>query len=100
MPRRIPNGRADSSLAVHRSEFRHLARTRRSPSADALVIAKAKINYGKTIERGPSRKKEKERFPFGGLCSFLCIELFCCFMSAVTYSPTTSRLQYHQRGQA
>ena len=30
-----------------------------------------------------------------------CIELCVyCFMSAVTYSPTTSRLQYHQRGQA
>src|SRR5699024_8492598 len=23
-----------------------------------------------------------------------------CFMSAVTYSPTPSRVQYHQRGQA
>ena len=35
------------------------------------------------------------------LLPFWVIELFiCCLVSAVTYSPTTSRLQYHQRVQA
>ena len=29
-----------------------------------------------------------------------CIELLCCVVSAVTYSPTPWRVQYHQRGQA
>ena len=48
-----------------------------------------------------TRKKGKEtvvnRFlPF----VFVYFVVFCCLVSAVTYSPTTSRLQYHQRVQA
>ena len=32
--------------------------------------------------------------------AYIILLLFCCLVSAVSYSPTTSRLQYHQRGQA
>ncbi len=32
--------------------------------------------------------------------AFLLYSIILCFMSAVTYSPTPSRVQYHQRGQA
>ena len=48
---------------------------------------------------GPAkREKGKRTVVFRPL--LCCIEIcFCCLVSAVTYSPTTSRLQYHQRVQ-
>ena len=43
------------------------------------------------------RKEEGGGVPSSSLLYFV---VCCCLVSAVTYSPTTSRLQYHQRVQA
>ena len=55
-------------------------------------------SYGFHQLGGLVKRKKKRAVVYRPLLVVFCC--VCCLVSAVTYSPTTSRLQYHQRVQA